>query len=212
MKKNTLLLCFLLCLPQIASADILKLKSGKTWEGKITEQTDTFIKIDIGVRVPVTFWRDEIDSITEKPFDFKKFETPPKRQEPLIVIHRNEVEDFVAKLEATFQNKDDNGLRHLISDHATFAVFKNGEKNEMSRDDYLQMLQRAGMDMTEHTYDFMIDDMKLDGPRAMTIETLKENMTTSTGQKLEITTKQKSLYRKNKNGTVQLIYSDVNTQ
>lgn len=60
-----LLLILNLCLPSILLAETVALKSGKTIEGKITEKTDKYIKIDFD-GTPLTFFLDEIESIDEK--------------------------------------------------------------------------------------------------------------------------------------------------
>ncbi|MDD5108036.1 MAG: tetratricopeptide repeat protein [Candidatus Omnitrophica bacterium] len=60
-----LLLICSLCFPNILVAETVTLKSGKTIEGKITEKTDKYIKIDFD-GMPLTFFLDEIKSIDER--------------------------------------------------------------------------------------------------------------------------------------------------
>ena len=43
-----------------ASAEVLKFKSGKTLEGKVVEETDTYIKLDTGIGIPLTYYKDEL--------------------------------------------------------------------------------------------------------------------------------------------------------
>lgn len=47
-----------------AFAEVVYLKSGKKFEGKVTEKTDNSITLEIA-GVPVTFWNDEIEKIEE---------------------------------------------------------------------------------------------------------------------------------------------------
>ncbi|MBM3248576.1 MAG: hypothetical protein FJZ10_04050 [Candidatus Omnitrophica bacterium] len=44
-------------------AEVIYLKSGKKHEGKIVERTDEYIKIDMGIGMPLTFFLDEIEKI-----------------------------------------------------------------------------------------------------------------------------------------------------
>lgn len=48
-----------------AAAESIRLKSGRTVEGKILTQTDDSITIDVGIGVPVTYYLDEIENISE---------------------------------------------------------------------------------------------------------------------------------------------------
>jgi hypothetical protein len=50
----------------IAQADSVKLKNGTTVEGKIVEQTDKGIKLDIG-GVTLTYYTDEVESVVKAP-------------------------------------------------------------------------------------------------------------------------------------------------
>lgn len=50
-----------------AHAETIQLKSGKTITGKIIEQTDQMIKIDPGVGVGITYFRDDIENIVDTP-------------------------------------------------------------------------------------------------------------------------------------------------
>lgn len=64
MKKKILILVFLLLFSaSLSSAETIQLKSGKTIEGKIVEKTDKYIKVDIGIGVPITYFLDDIVSI-----------------------------------------------------------------------------------------------------------------------------------------------------
>jgi len=50
-------------------ANTIILDSGKTYEGAIVERGDNYIKVDLDVGVPITFYLDEIDSIDGKPLE-----------------------------------------------------------------------------------------------------------------------------------------------
>jgi hypothetical protein len=45
-------------------AETIQLKSGKTLEGKIVERTDSYIKLDTGLGFPLTYFLDEVSSIS----------------------------------------------------------------------------------------------------------------------------------------------------
>lgn len=47
-------------------ADTIKLKSNKIIEGNIIERTDKYIKVDVGIGVPITYFLDDIESIGGK--------------------------------------------------------------------------------------------------------------------------------------------------
>jgi len=62
-RKVFILVLSLLFISSLAFAETIHLKSGKTYEGKIVERTDEYIKIDIGVGFPITYFLDEIERI-----------------------------------------------------------------------------------------------------------------------------------------------------
>lgn len=69
-----------LCISSVA-ADIVTLKSQRTVSGVIIQQNDQFIKMDIGSGVPVTYYRDQIESIQSTPLE-SAFDTPNVFTEP----------------------------------------------------------------------------------------------------------------------------------
>ena len=54
---------------QILFAETVQLKSGKTMEGIIHEQNEKFLKLDIGVGKPITYYFEDIDSINGNPIN-----------------------------------------------------------------------------------------------------------------------------------------------
>ncbi|MBU2541206.1 MAG: hypothetical protein KJ593_04830 [Candidatus Omnitrophica bacterium] len=62
-KKVCLLLFLLLLIDSSVSAETIKLKSGKTVEGKIVTMTDKYIKVDIGINVNIMYFLDEIEKV-----------------------------------------------------------------------------------------------------------------------------------------------------
>ncbi|TRZ49445.1 hypothetical protein D4Q80_02050, partial [bacterium] len=62
-KKCLIMLVFIICscFPVFAIAEVIVLKSGKTVEGKIIEQTDKYVKIDFN-GVPLTYFFEDIVS------------------------------------------------------------------------------------------------------------------------------------------------------
>ena len=65
MKKMFCLLTLLVLWINISFAAVIHLKSGKTIKGEITERTDTYIKVDIGIEVPVSYYFDEIENVED---------------------------------------------------------------------------------------------------------------------------------------------------
>jgi len=59
MKKSLVLLLFML-IPSLLFADTIKLKSGNTVDGKIVQETEDYIKVDVQ-GVELTYYRDEIE-------------------------------------------------------------------------------------------------------------------------------------------------------
>ncbi|MCF7873994.1 MAG: tetratricopeptide repeat protein [Candidatus Omnitrophica bacterium] len=71
MKKIiTLILFSLLVLPSFA--ENIQLKSGKTIEGKIIEKTNSYIKVDTSLEIPITYYFDDIETIYENTNHAKK--------------------------------------------------------------------------------------------------------------------------------------------
>ncbi|MFH1655084.1 MAG: hypothetical protein ABH954_00530 [Candidatus Omnitrophota bacterium] len=66
-KRIFVLVLSLLFINSLVFAETITLKSGKKYEGDIVEKTDKYIKIDIGVGMPVTYFLDEIESIDGQP-------------------------------------------------------------------------------------------------------------------------------------------------
>lgn len=62
-KRIFLLIGILLLITSFSFAETIKTKSGKIIEGKIIERTDEYIKIDIGIGMPITYFLDEIENI-----------------------------------------------------------------------------------------------------------------------------------------------------
>jgi hypothetical protein len=53
----------LLILPSLVLASEVVLKSGRKLEGKIIEQTDKYLKFDLGIGVETTYYTDEVDTL-----------------------------------------------------------------------------------------------------------------------------------------------------
>lgn len=61
MKKYFIL--FFVCIIALpAFAEALKFKDGKVVEGKIVEETNQYIKMDVGIGVDVTYYKDELET------------------------------------------------------------------------------------------------------------------------------------------------------
>lgn len=61
--RIAVLFLFLLSVPAVCRAEVIKLKSGQTVEGKVLKQDKDSIQVDAGVDMPVTYFRDEIKQI-----------------------------------------------------------------------------------------------------------------------------------------------------
>ncbi len=65
--RTLLVFTIIFLLAGTVQAETIHLKSGQVVEGTIVERTDDAIKIETGVNVPVTYYLDEIESITATP-------------------------------------------------------------------------------------------------------------------------------------------------
>jgi len=63
MKKLVCVLILAVALCGVANAEMIRMKSGKEFEGTISERTDQYIKVDIGEGLSVTYFLDEIEDI-----------------------------------------------------------------------------------------------------------------------------------------------------
>jgi hypothetical protein len=96
------------CLP--AFSDTLLLKSGKSLEGKIIDETDTYVTIEYA-GVPLKYWKEEIQEITKSqpvsqpttsPVASQPFSQPAPIKTATIVIkqdNKQEIAAFVKKIE-----------------------------------------------------------------------------------------------------------------
>ncbi len=66
LQKFALIIGILFLTAHMAAAESISLKSGRTVEGEILTRTDDSITIDVGIGVPVTYYLDEIETISEK--------------------------------------------------------------------------------------------------------------------------------------------------
>jgi tetratricopeptide (TPR) repeat protein len=62
-RRVILIVCVTLAFCLNVSADTLKLRSGKTVQGKIVEQDDRKILLDVGLDSPITYYLDEVTDI-----------------------------------------------------------------------------------------------------------------------------------------------------
>ncbi len=63
MRNKFLVISSFLLITIASHAETIQFKSGDTVEGKIVEQTNEFIKVDLGVGVGITYYLDDIESI-----------------------------------------------------------------------------------------------------------------------------------------------------
>jgi len=61
--KKLIFLLILMVVSRIVYAETIYLKSGKKYKGEIVEKTDKYIKVDIGIGLPITFFVDEIEKV-----------------------------------------------------------------------------------------------------------------------------------------------------
>lgn len=73
-KRSILILAtsflMIFCFSFLSFAEIITLKSGKTVEGKIVEETDKYVKI-IFMGTTLTYWREDIESIDKQTVEIK---------------------------------------------------------------------------------------------------------------------------------------------
>ncbi len=191
---------------------VVTLQSGKVLEGMITEENEKWIKIDVGLGVALTYFREEIKSIEKKPFGGTSDAlTQPSKPvlKPLTVqdIH-TVVEEFQKNLE--LRNRDQ--LKGLIADDARIEILDGSGKHVYSREEYLQLLFSVGGNVKDHHYQITLDRIEIKGPSATTAETVKEVMTAANGQMVEAVSKQTSVYTKIKEGQVVLKHATIDVQ
>ncbi len=89
MTRNfTLVAILFLLTAHTAAAESIRLKSGRTVEGKILTRTDDSITFDVGIGVPVTYYLDEIENISE--------EAPSPRPIPPHVVSEPEIREKIS--------------------------------------------------------------------------------------------------------------------
>lgn len=94
-KKALIFLTFLVIfIPGIASAEVIRLKSGETIEGKIVTRTDEYIKIDPGIGIAVTYYLEDIDRILSEPVVPPEGQTPAVNEQNDLSPLSNETEDI----------------------------------------------------------------------------------------------------------------------
>lgn len=107
----------------LAFPDSIILKSGETIEGKIIEETNSYVKIDY-VGVSLTYWKDDIKEI-EKSNELGSSKEPPVQAEPeneivtikiknKIVSSGKDTREFIGKLDFSWQN-----IQKIISNAQT---------------------------------------------------------------------------------------------
>lgn len=93
-QKLFLAIFFLLSSSFHCFAESIELTSGQKIQAKIIVRNDDYIKVDLGVGVPVTYYSDEIASIDNEPFT-SALATPPSAV-PKDIPSVNQVTDTVA--------------------------------------------------------------------------------------------------------------------
>lgn len=136
------LVCFLLFvfLPVDIFAETILLKSGKSIEGVIKEQTDKAILLDVGLSVPITYYLDEIKQIiADKTPQTQNFQFSHSQQadaleqKGLSLIERGELPEGIVMLRQAVELSPD-ANRYLNLGAILFgngvAFFKQGNKQE----------------------------------------------------------------------------------
>jgi len=129
MKKVLILIAFVL-IPMIVHAETIKLKSGKTIEGKIVERNDKFIKVDRGIGVGIPYYLDEIESVGEKTaisIDASGINEQPQGKLEEILEKYSKMKEFTCKF--TFYKKDEKGpkIGPPVGPNESFDPSKIGE-------------------------------------------------------------------------------------
>lgn len=91
--KKIFLLIALVSLNGTVSAETIKLKNGKTIEGKIVEQKSDSIKVDSGIGISISYFLDELESINGKSIE-KSSQPVPKVQNAVDVSKLLEIRGY----------------------------------------------------------------------------------------------------------------------
>ncbi len=107
-----LLLTISLCIPVLGFADAIILKSGKTVEGKITEKTDKYIKMNFqGVQgAEITYFLKDIERIE---ISNPEREKPPKIEDNIEINSESTAEEILQKTNYYYSIRDFNKVIEL---------------------------------------------------------------------------------------------------
>lgn len=82
MRLTLLMIIGLFLLNVCANADEIMLKNGKSVSGQIIEETDSYIKMQANFGYPMTYYRDEIESVAVSPKQVKEESKEVKQSQP----------------------------------------------------------------------------------------------------------------------------------
>ena len=112
-KKIILLFLPFLFIASLAFAETIQLKSGKTVEGNVIDKTGKYIKVDIGVGIPIIYFFDEISTINGQEINETKSsdaKVAPAENAPPQKSDKEAVVDFLKQFKASrnsYKTSDD---------------------------------------------------------------------------------------------------------
>jgi tetratricopeptide (TPR) repeat protein len=169
-KLSTLVLMTCLCFLSVVFAETILLKSGQTVEGKLTEKTDKYIKIDFQ-GIPLTYFFDEIKSIDGAAVSMRKVSSPEvkvaqqyidqgaadieKGQYEEAISYFNKAIAIVPNVAEAYYNR---GLAHFRNGNLNEALSDFSKAIEINPDDFEAYSQRGFANYFRKNYNQAIAD------------------------------------------------------
>ena len=201
-----------------ARAQVIKLKSGHSIEGKIIKQTHEYIVVDQGLGDPVTYYMD-VDkelppeapvssSLSAESTSSAQIYDGPLPTIPYDTSNPNISETELKKTIEVFQlalnSRNGNDLKNFVAKDTKFYSSLENYKSNYSGEYFINLIKTERATGNTDSYEIAIDQFSLDGPRAITEETIRKKK----GITIIQTFRQRNVYLKF-NGSVQLTSSET---
>ncbi len=122
-----------------ASADVVVLKNGRSFEGTIANQNEKSLKLDSGVGVNITIFKDEIERIDPKPFVSSRMTKRPK-----LVITDDDARKIVKSLQSALDSSDAKRLSQMVLPEAVILVKTANVTYDIGLDELTKFFNRKG--------------------------------------------------------------------
>lgn len=173
------ILLFVLILPIYIYAETLVLKSGQKIDGKIIEQTDKYIKIELS-GVVLTYWLDEIERIDGVVVSAPRMESLTNS----VSISEWEIKDFLERIDIACNKMDIGSFSQTLSDDFKMVAFMGSQRIDFSRQEYIENLRQGWQSSKDYSRKFEISSIKITGTEAIVEGKETEQMTLLNGQRM----------------------------